>query len=168
MSQSIVIKSDISLPTRYHWALLVGPKTEVDNGQGMRYHAKEKATGPGQSTWFFEARPIPLEATNMLLVRVLIGKIERKDLLRSVLEGVPIKQGVPGWNCVIWVQEALEALDANSKVLGTSVVDWQTVRDTTMEYVERKKAEHRFDGLGNFDTKKAPTYDMLENKETIP
>lgn len=104
----------------------------------------------------------------MLLVRIMIGKIEKKDRFLSVLRKVPIRQEMPGWNCVIWVHEALEALHADGRSLGTSMIDWQRVRDMAMAYVQRKKDEHRFDGLGSFDTKKVPTYDMLKNKETIP
>jgi hypothetical protein len=134
----------------------------------MRYHAKERITGAGQTEWFFEERDVPLEATNMLLVRIMIGKVEKTDRLVNTLRKVPIKQGESGWNCVIWVKEALEALRADRKALGTSSTDWQYVRDTAMWYIGKKKNEHRFDGLANFDVKQPATYDLLEGKETIP
>ncbi|KAF1363369.1 hypothetical protein EJ07DRAFT_103853 [Lizonia empirigonia] len=63
----------------YHWALLVGPKDEIENGIGMRYHAKERITGPNASAWVFEERETSLSATSMLLVRVMIAKVEKKD-----------------------------------------------------------------------------------------
>src|ERR1700679_4177436 len=62
----------------YHWALIVGPKVEMDKSgamvEGTRYHAKERIDG-----WVFDEQTINLQPTNALLVRVMIGKIERKD-----------------------------------------------------------------------------------------
>lgn len=63
---------------RYHWALPVGLKTEFEGGQGMRYHAKERMKEGGGSEWVFEERIMPLAPTNMLLVRVMIGRIKKK------------------------------------------------------------------------------------------
>ena len=104
----------------------------------------------------------------MLLVRIMIGKIVDKECLLSILRNTPIRQGQPGWNCVAWVKEALETLKADNKALGTSVLDWNKVRDVSMGYCQRKKDEHRFDGQGNFDMKKPATYDLLTQKQTIP
>lgn len=122
----------------------------------------------GQSEWFFEERDVTLLATSMLLVRIMIGKIEKMDRLLSILRRVPIRQGQRGWNCVSWVREALETLDADGRALGSSVTEWQRVRDGAMWYVEKKKGEHRFDGKGNYNMKYAATYDLLVGKETVP
>ncbi|KAI1824292.1 hypothetical protein F4861DRAFT_539175 [Xylaria intraflava] len=96
------------------------------------------------------------------------------DRLVSVLEGVPVREPEPGWNCVEWVKEALMRLEKDEekdeKALGTSVLGWQAVRDAAMWYVEEKAAEHRFDGkaeAGQFDTRKVATYDLVEETETI-
>ena len=134
----------------------------------MRYHAKERMTAAGRSEWVFEEKEVTLLATSMLLVRIMIGKVEKKDRLESTLHKVPIRQGQMGWNCVGWVKEALEALNADGKALGTSVTEWQAVRDGAMWYIQRKKAEHRFDGKGNFNMKYVATYDLLDGKETVP
>ncbi|KAF1840070.1 uncharacterized protein K460DRAFT_380982 [Cucurbitaria berberidis CBS 394.84] len=139
----------------YHWALLVGPKDEVGDGIGMRYHAKERIIGPNASAWVFEERKTTLSATSMLLVLI------------SIVRNTPVRQGVAGWNCVGWVQEAMQNLEADGKALGTSVTEWTKVRNTAMEYCQRKKDEHRFDGQGNSDMFKAPTYDLVEGKEKI-
>ncbi|KAF2124399.1 hypothetical protein P153DRAFT_361116 [Dothidotthia symphoricarpi CBS 119687] len=152
----------------YHWALLMGPKEEVEDGVGVRFHAKERTTGPNTSTWVFEEKESLLTPTSMLLVRVMIAKVERKDRFMSVVRNTPIREGVTGWNCVGWVQEALQHLEADGKALGTGVTEWTKVRNAAMEYCQRKKDEHRFDGLGNYDMRKAPTYDLIERKETIP
>lgn len=114
----------------------------------------------------FEERKISILATQMLLIRVMIGKIEKTDRLEEILRQVPIKQGEPGWNCVFWVKEALEAL-VDGKVMGTSVLDWNKVRHTAMSYCQEKKDLHRFDGKGDFDMSKAATYDLIQSKETI-
>ncbi|KAI5800041.1 hypothetical protein EDC01DRAFT_648706 [Geopyxis carbonaria] len=150
----------------YHWALIVGPKVEVDRSgamvTGTRYHAKEGIHG-----WVFEEQTINLHPTNALLVRVMVGKIEHKDSAVDIIRETPIKPAEPGWNCVSWVQEALAALQADGKALGTSNVNWNAVRDTAMWYVEKKKAEHRFDGKGDYDPSKPPTWDLLQGRETI-
>ncbi|KAG4441311.1 hypothetical protein IFR05_003239 [Cadophora sp. M221] len=152
----------------YHWGLVVGPKIEAESKKGMLYHAKEQMIGPGQSTWVFEERSISLLATSMLLVRIMVGKVESTERLVNILRNVPIRQGLEDWNCVSWVHEALEAVAADDKALGTHRVDWQAVRDASMWYVGEKKAQHRWDGSGDFDVKYAATYDLLAKKETIP
>lgn len=90
------------------------------------------------------------------------------ERLLQIIRSIPVRPDEPGWNCVWWVKEALQALKADGKTLGTSVVDWETVRDVAMRYVQKKKDEHRFDGKGNFDMQKAATFDLIEGKETIP
>ena len=152
--------------TRYHWAILVGPKLEDDGRRGMRYQAKERPT-PSGTEWFFDEQNIPLAPTGMLLVRIMIGKAKDKARLVSVLRNTPTRQGQPGWNCVIWVKEVLEGLKADGKAMGTSVLEWETVRDEAMKYCQRKRDQHRFDGQGSYDSNKAPTYDLVEGKETI-
>ncbi|KGO75059.1 hypothetical protein PITC_047420 [Penicillium italicum] len=151
----------------YHWALIVGPKVEAEDGMGVRYHAKERLELAGGSKWFFEERECPLAPTSMLLVRIMVGKVADGNRLVEILRNTPIRQGQPGWNCVIWVKEALEMLKVDPKALGTSVVEWEKVRSGAMDYCQRKKDQHRFDGQGNFDMKKVPAYDLIERKEII-
>lgn len=135
------------------------------------FHAREKMTSVGetlQSLWEFEERKIFMAPTAMVLVRVIVGKVANATRLESALRSTPIKGGQPGWNCVVWVKDALEALEKDGRALGTSNTDWSTIRDTAMHYVEGKKAQHRFDGKGNFDMSKVATWDMLERKEVVP
>ena len=103
----------------------------------------------------------------MLLVRIMIAKVENKDQLRSILNSTPVRQGEQGWNCVPRIKEAPEKLEADGKTLGTRVTEWGRVRDGAMTYCQRKKDEHRFDGKGDFDMSKVPTYDLIEQKEVI-
>jgi len=68
----------------------------------------------------------------------------------------------------MWIKEALEGLKVDGKALGTSVTEWNQVRDGAMTYCQRKKDQHRFDGQGNFNMNKTPTYDLMDDRETIP
>ena len=119
--------------------------------------------------WIYEARTCNVFMTTMLLVRIMVGKVERKDRLEEIMRSVPIVQGDPEWNCVLWVKEALARLKVDGKAMGTSQIDWQRVRDAAMEYVQRKRDEHRFESssAGTFDMRKPPTFDLVEGKEVI-
>ncbi|KAM7197043.1 hypothetical protein V8F20_006796 [Naviculisporaceae sp. PSN 640] len=150
---------------KYHWALLTGPKNEQSGSPGNRMHAREYPSPTG-STWAYEHRDITMNATNMILVRIVVGKITNMNRLLEIVGNVPIRGNVPGWNCVEWVREALQLLGQDDTALGTKVTDWQTVRDAAMEYAVKKAAEHRFDGtVSTFDTSKVPTYCLLTRKE---
>lgn len=74
---------------------------------GVRYHAKERLELAGGSKWFFEERECPLAPTSMLLVRIMVGKVADENRLVKILWNTPIQQRQPGWNCVLWVKEAL-------------------------------------------------------------
>ena len=154
--------------SRYHWALLVGPKREPKGAKGTRYHAKNDFLTGGHIQWVFEEQHIGLGATNLFLVRVMIGKVKKKRRLVNALRSIPIRQSEDGWNCVIWVRQALEALQADGKALGTAVVEWSKVRDAAMTYCQKKRDEHRFDKYGNYDMSKVATYDLIQRRETIP
>ncbi|KAI9831403.1 MAG: hypothetical protein M1826_003576 [Phylliscum demangeonii] len=103
----------------------------------------------------------------MLLVRVLIAKVTSKSQLVQTLENVPIIQDDTSWTCRIWVRDALAALEADGRSLGTRVTDWSTVEEKTKWYVGLKEDQQRFDGSGQWDRTKAPTYDLLDGRETI-
>lgn len=146
---------------------MIGPKIEAEGSLGYRYHAKERIQPEGISEWYFEERACSLFPTSMLLVRVMIGKVAERNRLVKILRNTPIRRGQPGWNCVSWVQEALETMKADGNVLGTNSAEWEKVRDEAMSYCQRKKDQHRFNGQGNYDGKKVPTYDLIEMKEVI-
>ncbi|KAL9127601.1 MAG: hypothetical protein Q9217_003559 [Psora testacea] len=149
----------------YHWAFIIGPKQEKEGVQGVRYHAINRTDG-----WVFEERSTSLDSTNMLLVRVMIGKVIDTEGVERVMHSIQMKNNDPAWNCVIWIKNILAKL-AEGKTMGTSQLDWQTVRDTALRYVEEKKAQHRFDGKareGQFNTRKPATFDLLTGKEVIP
>ncbi|KAL6228699.1 hypothetical protein BDW75DRAFT_250907 [Aspergillus navahoensis] len=150
----------------YHWALIIGPKNEAQGKTGVRYHAREIQKVDGGSAWFFEERECLLTPTSMLRVRVMVSKVADGNRLAQILRKIPIRQNLQGWNCVAWVKEALESLNADGTALCTTV-DWETVRTETMEYCQKKTDQNRFDGQGSFDLTKAPTYDSVKRKEII-
>jgi hypothetical protein len=151
----------------YHWAFMIGPKAENEHTRGTRYHVQDHITSSGKKQWAFQERSVSLSATNMLLIRVMVGKVNRLDRLLSALHSVPVRQ-VHGWNCVIWLQEALRAIEADKKALGTCVTEWSLVKNTAMRFCQQKKREHRFKLESKFDRTKPPTLDLVRNKVIIP
>jgi hypothetical protein len=169
-SGSISAMSQLTGSARYHWALLVGPKVENNETSGKRFHVKERISGT-ESAWEFSEQETGTSSTLMVLVRVQVAKITNMKALEAILKSVPVTTEQRGQNCVEWVREALAALQNDNKALGTSVLDWATVRGTAMWYVEEKTMQHRFDGQaapGQFDTRRVSTYDLLERKELVP
>ncbi|CDM28888.1 unnamed protein product [Penicillium roqueforti FM164] len=152
----------------YHWSVIVGPKFETENSTGFCYHANESPKLGGGSEWHFEEFECSLNSGNMLLVRILIGKVLDGYHVAEIMRNTPVRQSRPGWNCVAWVKEALETLEADNKALGTRLLEWSIVHDIAIAYCQRKIYEHRFDGRGGFDMRKTPIYDLLEQRETVP
>ena len=157
----------IYILTRYHWSLIVGPKVETENSTGFCYHANESPKLGGGSEWHFEELECSLAATHMLLVRIMVGKVLDGYHVAEIMRNTPVRQNRPEWNCVAWVKEALETLQADNKALGTSMLEWSIVRNVAIAYCQRKTDQRRFDGKGNFDMRKAPTYDLLQQREII-
>ncbi|KAI0470303.1 hypothetical protein F4859DRAFT_515829 [Xylaria cf. heliscus] len=154
----------------YYWAFIVGPKHEPRRGgQGIRFRVKEERTAHGtflqSPVWTYEERNIKLNASQMLLVRVVIGKILDLSRLQNIFASISIRQGTPGWDCVEWAKEAVETILGDDRALGTSAGNWGSVRDTVMWYIGYKKDAHRFDGQAKYDMTKVPTWDMLDAKE---
>ncbi|MCJ1386463.1 hypothetical protein MMC17_009589 [Xylographa soralifera] len=158
---------------KYHWSFIIGPKNESKSTTGRRCHAKEtmkNVAGTVQNVWEFEDRQISLLPTSAILIRIMIGKVADKARLREAFAKTPIRAGYDGyedWNCVSWAQEALSWAAQDNKALGSCHTDWAHVKNTAMWYVAKKVAEHRFDGQGQFDQGKIPTWDGIEGKELI-
>lgn len=83
----------------------------------------------------------------------------------AILGCTPLRADVEGWNCVEWVREAFETAMKRDDVIGRAVKSWPVVRDTAMEYVERKSYEGRF-GI-QFDPLNVPTWDSLSGIEAV-
>ena len=69
----------------------MGPKFEPEYGTGVRYHAKERMEAGGGSQWFFEERECRLAPTNMLLIRIMVGKVADGSRLVEILRNTPIR-----------------------------------------------------------------------------
>jgi len=156
----------VRLSFRYHWALTVGPGPGAKTANAVRYHAKNSMTSTGMK-WQFEEKQTTLEPTNMILVRVLVGKVVDGDRLKHLLHSVPVVEGDETWNCVIWVRDALELLERDGKAIGTRQLVWKIVRDAAMAYCQKKREEHRFDQSFKGDRRQVPTYDLLERKDVL-
>jgi hypothetical protein len=143
--------------------LLVGPKTDKKNEQGARFHARERGGG---DEFHFVEQSISMLPTQMILVRILIAKVEDKARLAQILRQVPVRRE-EGWNCVAWVKEALLLVKNSKGVVGTSMVDWEDVRDAALTYCQQKRDQHRFDGSKVWAEDRVPTFDLLQDKETI-
>ncbi|KAI1149560.1 hypothetical protein F4825DRAFT_453315 [Nemania diffusa] len=159
-----------NLQDKYHWALIVAPKVNPDdNTRSIRFHAKETISAETpQLRWTYEEEPLDRGAMNILLTRVAIGKVLDIERLRSTFASIPIRPEVPSWNCVGWVQEAVETVLKDRKALSTSVNNWGEAKATAIWYIRKKTAEHRFDGQGDFSGVKVATWDMLRSEEVVP
>jgi hypothetical protein len=147
---------------------MVAPKDDRKIRHGKRFHVKERVDAAGQIQLEYERTLSPVDT---FLVRILIAKVENMERLHEILRCVPIRQQKPVWNCVGWVQEAIQNLKADKKALGASETYWPMIRDAAAGYVEIKKLEGRFDGKGDFDMQEAATWDVLDDDpkgETIP
>ncbi|KAI8945264.1 hypothetical protein F4801DRAFT_569015 [Xylaria longipes] len=154
----------------YYWALIVGPKNEPDEGgRGVCFRVMEEMAPLSWllhvPVWTYDEMYISLQPNQMLLVRVVIGKVIDGRRLRDIFSRIPIRDSTPDWDCVGWVKEAPETTFEDGKALGTSANDWNSVRETAMWYVGHKREAHRFDGQGEYDMTKVPTWDMLKGRE---
>ena len=118
-------------PNTYHWAIVVGPKEEVEGGRAYARQRFDPAR-PGHNIWVYESLEIPLIQTSMLLGRIMIAKVTNSAQLHSTLAAVPIVQDDPSWTCRIWVKDAISALEADRKSLGTRITDWTTIEQTIL------------------------------------
>ncbi|KAF2222573.1 hypothetical protein BDZ85DRAFT_313592 [Elsinoe ampelina] len=72
------------------------------------------------------------------LVAVLVAKIEDEARLDAILCGVPVVQNDPNWRCRAWVRDAVNAIAADGRAVGTSELVWAEVEDTAKAFVGRK------------------------------
>lgn len=86
------------------------------------------------SRWKFEEIDCSLVASSMVLVRIMVGKVEDGNRLVEIIRNTPVRAGRKGWNCVSWVKEALERLEADPQALGTHVLGWEKIRNKAMNH----------------------------------
>lgn len=131
---------------------------------GVRYHVKNLPfTG-----WVYEEVPLAnVRSTVNLLVRVLIAKVEDEKRLVEIFRNIPVVQNDPEWRCRTWLANALDAIKADGKAVGTSELDWSKIEKVAREYVATKVASGRYERGVDLKLPK-PTWDMLAEKEIVP
>lgn len=132
--------------------------------------------------WVFEECQVIVAPESMILVRLLVGKVHDMARLRRAFRNTPVPpdvsagcgcgKGLGGgedWNWVAWARAALGEAARDGRALGRSAAtEWEALRGKAMEYVEAKKAAHRFDGTADFTLEGIPTWDMVRGLETWP
>jgi hypothetical protein len=143
---------------------LVGPKAESkDVIPGTRYHVKNSPLG-----WTYEEVALEnVRTTNNLLARILIAKIEDDQRLIALFRGLPVVQGDPNWRCRHWIANGLAKIAKDGKCVGTAELDWQEIEPFARQYVGDKTASGRYRSSADL-SKPKPTWNMLENKESVP
>ncbi|KAF2459897.1 hypothetical protein BDY21DRAFT_281204 [Lineolata rhizophorae] len=150
---------------RYHWALLIGPKSEAGAAvPGVQYHVKNHPLGG----WAYEEKRVAdVRAGTTLLARVVVAKLADEPRLVALLRAQPVVNGDPGWRCRTWVGRALAAVAADGACVGAAQLDWGVVEAFARRYVARKAAAGRY-AEGEDMSKPKPTYDLLRGKEIVP
>ncbi|KAH0336342.1 hypothetical protein KCU81_g8583, partial [Aureobasidium melanogenum] len=148
---------------KYHWAFLIGPKSEnAREVPGVRHHV----TNPAHVGWQYEKADLAnVRMTNNLLARIAIAKIEDVERLEAILKSVPVVQNDSNWRCRTWIASALAEIEKDGKAVGTAVLDWKEIEETARRYVAQKTAAGRYLDVEKI-RKPRPTWSMLEDKET--
>ncbi|KAH7396968.1 hypothetical protein DE146DRAFT_61908 [Phaeosphaeria sp. MPI-PUGE-AT-0046c] len=149
---------------KYHWGFLIGPKAErKDVVPGTRYHVKNSPLG-----WVYEEIPLEnVRTTNSLLARILIAKIEDEQRLISLFRGLPVTQGDTNWRCRTWIASGLAEIAKDGGCVGTAELNWEKIEAFARQYVREKTASGRYQSAADL-LKPKPTWDMLENRESVP
>lgn len=145
--------------------MLIGPKAEKGvDVPGVRYHVKNNPI----SGWVYEEKTVSdIRATNTLLARIVIAKVEDEQCLVNLLRRLPVVNGDPDWRCRSWVGHALAEIAKDGNCVGTSRLDWENIEAFARQYVAHKTATGRYTKADDM-LKPKPTYDLLEAKETVP
>jgi hypothetical protein len=154
----------------YHWAFIVSEANETfeNINNGTKYHVLNTMVAEtGTDPWRFEKKSLSENGAGLLLIRVTIAEVLDYDRLVQVLEGLPVRQGDPSFNCRTWLRDATKALDEGD-CLGERVMDWEAIEAQTRKYVGEKMAVGRWKREGEWDIKMTATWSMLEGREIFP
>jgi hypothetical protein len=143
---------------------LIGPKAESkDVIPGARYHVKNSPFG-----WTYEEIPLEnVRTTNSLLARILIAKIEDEKRLIALFRWLPVVQSDCKWRCRTWIASALAEIAKDGKCVGTAELNWEKIETVARQYVGDKTASGRYRSAADM-LKPKPTWDMLDNTESVP
>ncbi|KID83802.1 hypothetical protein MGU_08887 [Metarhizium guizhouense ARSEF 977] len=149
---------------RYHWGFVVGPKVEdQDSVQGMRYHVKN----PISRGWVYEEAELrDVRSTNNLLIRILVAKVLDEERLANIFRAVPIVQNDANWRCRTWIANAVAAVKQDGRAVGRAVLDWGEIERVARRFAGEKTAAGRYRDV-KLALKPKPTWDMLQNRETV-
>lgn len=73
----------------------------------------------------------------------MVAKITDSAQVPATLAAVPIVQNDPSWTCRIWVKDAIAALEADGRNLGTRVTLWVTIEQKAKSYIGDKRRQGR-------------------------
>ncbi|TID26769.1 hypothetical protein E2P81_ATG01232 [Venturia nashicola] len=119
---------------KYHWAFLLVPKDQTPTSQALRINARNYHNSLDTTAWYYEEIKVPIGDTPKLLCQKYIGDIINLEAALETLRDIPLRQGDPEWNCVLWVQDALEVL--RGEYGGTKFeaeLEWLALREEVME-----------------------------------
>lgn len=168
-------------PNTYHYALLVS-SSSPRNSSGApltKHHVKntlQNTAGLLTQPWIYETEAITISSKEpRLLACIIIAKLALPtDRLNAIIRGTSIYQvDDPSgkgqtFDCVEWVRLALEQLKMAGALTETSL-DWDFIRKQSLQYVERKTEEGRWQvGWTGGNADLIATYDMLKSKEVVP
>jgi len=160
-------------PRTYHYALHISPNQENLDPlicQSTKFHCKNILQSTDGDftviTWVYETIKINSNFDSRLLVRVLLGKLESGsiDKVTRLFAEVPVVQDDPEFNCITWVRRALLRLKQSDIVEGDKL-EWDKIKQTALDYVEKKKQQGRFETTWTADSSRVPTFDMLLGRE---
>lgn len=155
----------LTVPCRYHWGFLIGPKIENETAvPGMRYHVKNPIGGG----WIYEELKLRnVRNTTTLLARIVIGKVTDEDRLVQIIRSTLVVQNDPNWRCRTWVADVLSRAATDGGAVGTAELSWPKIETVARDYVARKIADGRYGGDSD-PCKPKPTWDMLQGREVVP
>lgn len=101
-------------------------------------------------------------------MRILVGEVPSIELAERIFADTPVVQNDPMFNCVVWVQEALERL-SRDEIGGKKLkFGWDKIQNTALEYVNEKKRQSRFETGWKGDASRVATLDMTSGREVFP
>jgi hypothetical protein len=96
----------------------------------------------------------------------MVAKIEDEARLIRILESIPIVQNNPEWRCRTWVANALVAIQADGRAVGTSQLSWQEIERAGRDFVGAKAQAGRYRDQALWDAPR-PMLDLIAGKEII-
>jgi hypothetical protein len=157
-------------PQTYHYALHISPKEEsIDPTvcETTKHQCKNILQVKEDTvtiSWVYEVVNVNPNHDNRILVRVLLGEVNRSDAAENFAD-VPVIQDNPNFTCVTWVRQALLRLN-QARAGGKGIIlDWGGIQKTALTFVGMKKQQGRFETGWKGDSSRIPTFNMISGKE---